>query len=315
MKNVLLITTILVSTCYSVNSQTLPAKINDLLKVSYPAWEITKGCFPDEGSKSFVSGDFNGDGKTDFAVSISKDNRRYTLALLANPAGYKAFNLEALNVGDDYQRLANLYVAKKGEVIWKNPESEYGGSFKINNDAVMILECEPTQQTFYWYNGKFVNVEADLIPKSSKELYTNFTYGSKGLPKELKNIGGWLVYKSSEQRSNYAISMIQRTVGKSELKTMLWLVGPPETFDAAFSTDKVFDVIDLPKLKNNEDFVMGGECYLNGKFDGEIFAVILNQNNRNNGKIVRAWRANTEIELIEDIPTDGINCLNETGDP
>ncbi len=206
-------------------------------------------------------------------------------------------------------------VAKKGETIWKNPETEYGASFKINNDAVMILDCEPAQKTFYWYNGKFVNVEEELIPKSSKELYTGFTYSFENLPKELKHLGGWSVFKTREQRAGYRISMIQRNAGKSESKTMLWFEGPPVTNDEDSSANNVLDVIDLPKLMKNEKFIRGGECYLDGKFDGEIFAIILNQNDRTDGKVVRAWRANTETELIEDISTTGINCKVETAKP
>ena len=112
MKKVFLILAILSVTCFTANAQTIPTKVKNYLKNNYPNWEIAKfNKVEYQENKSVAEGDFNGDGKTDYAVVITKDERVYTLALLATKNSYKAINL--LAQGPDEHWLAGIGVSQK----------------------------------------------------------------------------------------------------------------------------------------------------------------------------------------------------------
>jgi hypothetical protein len=125
------------------------------LKKNYPDWVLAKGCFsdPEIRSKSFVSGDFNGDGKLDYAVMIAKGGRGYTLALITTAKSFKAYNLKGEDYGDSTP-LANLGVEKKGGKL-------AGQTFRIKTDAVIVAECDANMNVFYWQNGKFSKISVE----------------------------------------------------------------------------------------------------------------------------------------------------------
>jgi hypothetical protein len=140
----------------TVSAQSVPAKVKNYLKANYPDWEITKGCFSDPKikSKSIVSGDFNGDGKLDYAVAINKDTRDYTLALIATAKGFKSFNLQAIGGDGEHTPMANLAVEKKGGKI-------AGTSIRLKTDAIIVGECDANLDVHYWQNGKFTKVSVE----------------------------------------------------------------------------------------------------------------------------------------------------------
>jgi hypothetical protein len=134
------------------NAQTLPSGVKNYLKKNYPDWETTKGCFAE--SKSFVSGDFNGDGKLDYAIAINKDNRDYTLALIAAGKSYKAHDLRGITHDESGQAAANLGVYRKGETVSGNEDTQ-SKSFRLKTDAISIADCDAYSEVFYWDKGKF----------------------------------------------------------------------------------------------------------------------------------------------------------------
>ncbi len=76
-------------------AQTLPTKIKSYLDRNYKGWKLSpskKDCNPDV-NKGFVSGDFNGDRKLDFAVKFTKNKKGYILAFLRIKNNFKAFVL------------------------------------------------------------------------------------------------------------------------------------------------------------------------------------------------------------------------------
>lgn len=307
MKKTILLSAVLFAASLLTNAQDLPAKVKTFLSRNYPDWQISKKCV-ERGGESIVAGDFNGDRLTDYAVAISKGNRSYTLALLATADGYKAFNLQALNLGDGVPT-GDLGVQRRNTEVVKNPKSEYGGSYRVKTDAVVIGDCGADYQTFYWSGGKFVNVEADLIPKSVKELYTGYQYDGKKLPQGLESLGGFVVAENESEiyNSPFAINILCPKGGK--IMTMVWF----EKRDETAPKNRRFEVLDVAKIPNfgkNAAFAMG-QCYLNNKFDGQIFAVAVDEEKEFYTKIIRAWRADVTSGLIEDISADGIKCVND----
>ncbi|MEZ5424969.1 MAG: hypothetical protein R2747_01775 [Pyrinomonadaceae bacterium] len=313
MKRFWILLTLLFAASLAVQAQTLPTKVNNFLKKSYPGWELSKPCISESTDKNFGSGDFNGDGKTDYTVAISKGSRGYTLALIATANSFKAYNLKALDWGAGNVPLASLAMARKGSEIYKNEKTEYGGKFKIKTDAVIVGDCDDGQNTFYWQNGKFVIVEDELIQKSVKELYIGLKHDGKELPDKLEWLYSFQVGTTETiANSPFAVSLVRPKGSKLSNPTMLWL--EKHNRNSGAEKYEVLDVIKFPPLRKNETIAMSG-CKLNGKWNPEIFAIGINEKKENLTKITRAWQANTKEGIFEDIPIDGITCLNEEAEP
>jgi hypothetical protein len=158
MKRIYVILTIILSAAFVADAQTVPAKVKTYLSKNYPNWVITKQWIPSAYGepapdiKAIDKGDFNGDGKLDYAVIITKDDRRYVIALIAAKNSYKAYNLLAdgwaLGIG----------TVKKGTKISSEHINGRTKSFKLKNDGVGLRDDE-TGRTYYLENGKFLWID------------------------------------------------------------------------------------------------------------------------------------------------------------
>lgn len=75
-----------------------------------------------------------------------------------------------------------------------------------------------------------------------------------------------------------------------------------------------YRAIDTLKIKNlkEDERVTVGYCFHEDYYEGEIIAVIKENDSLYANDIVKAWRANPESETIEVLEDhEGINCLNE----
>lgn len=156
MKKAVLILIFIFTASLAAPAQALPVKVNNYLKKNYPGWAISKLTKVEyQENKSIAKGDFNGDGKTDYAVVITKDDRIYTLALLATKTGYQAFNLLAQNSENLW--IAGIGVSAKGsEINLNEAQADSPKPFRIKNDGVYLYDGEGHGQTYYWQNGKFL---------------------------------------------------------------------------------------------------------------------------------------------------------------
>lgn len=152
MKTFIAISIVIISTCLSAAAQTLPDKAASFLRRSYPQWEIVKFRKVEyQENKSTTSGDFNGDGLTDHAVVITKDDRIYTIVLMANKRSFKAFNLLAQKEEDRW--IAGLGTAEKNEDVCT--ERDGVPSIKLKNDGIYVYDFEGVGTVFYWESGIF----------------------------------------------------------------------------------------------------------------------------------------------------------------
>lgn len=156
-----LMRTIFLLTIVSIFSATsslagLPATAQEFLKENYPGWTIAKfRKHPSLNNVPTTFGDFNGDGKRDYAVAIEKDDRLYILALLAKGRTFEAFNLSAQ--GGSSRWTIGIGTAPKGSTIYLwDANKEPTVPYKIKTDGVVLFDAEIHSSTFYFENGKFL---------------------------------------------------------------------------------------------------------------------------------------------------------------
>jgi hypothetical protein len=88
----------------------LPDKAKALLDGKYPGWELSPGD-PSCRRETTLSGDFDGDGKEDYAVMLRIKRSVSLVVLLADGEGYKSREVKRGLLGNEF-----VTVAPKGEV-------------------------------------------------------------------------------------------------------------------------------------------------------------------------------------------------------
>lgn len=137
----------------TISNQTLPAKIRALLDKSYSGWKLNPGdkiC----DSKPFVSGDFDGNNKTDYAVMFTSGRKGYIIAFLATATSYKTIILETNSASA--MKGSFLSISRKGEeydqIINENFDRK---THKLKTDAPVSGGCESSAYLYVYNKGKF----------------------------------------------------------------------------------------------------------------------------------------------------------------
>ncbi len=142
----------------------LPNACKKILNKSLRGWKLAK--VPKEVSEydeerkfpfepNLIKGDWNGDGKIDYAVLIEHGKlknpqgevigeRTFTIAFVRTRKGFKHFTLE----GGDY-----IQIFKKGE---KDYNYDSGKDFIYKNDAIFVGIGECCGSSYIWKKGKFI---------------------------------------------------------------------------------------------------------------------------------------------------------------
>lgn len=145
-----------VVTNQTTSAQTLPAKVTSYLDKTYSGWKlssVTDGCGA-EFSKSKVSGDFNGDKKTDYAVKFLKGRKGYIIAFVSSGSDYKPIVLESGTT----QEIKNqgLAIAHKGETYGEIINDNFDrANRRLQNDAPVGGTCESSTYFYIYKNGAF----------------------------------------------------------------------------------------------------------------------------------------------------------------
>ena len=141
---------LLVAGSQTTFAQTLPAKIRSRLNKSYAGWKLSAGD-PICNSRAVVSGDFNGDGKTDYAVMFQRgqnNNGGYVVAFTSRGTNYEPYQLE--NIAADDLSSSFLAIGRKG--------TEYSKRRKLPYDALEGGTCEASSYFWIYGNGAFKQV-------------------------------------------------------------------------------------------------------------------------------------------------------------
>ena len=139
----------------------LPKKCQKILNQKHPGWKIAE-ISPEildwfQKSKqsyqpNLIKGDWNGDGKTDYALLIQKAKFRknepgvFLIAFVKNASSYSFHQLE----GYDY-----IMLMKKGE---KDYDFETDKTFVYKNDAIFAGIFEKAGTSFVWRKGRFIAI-------------------------------------------------------------------------------------------------------------------------------------------------------------
>ena len=150
----------------STQARALPAAVRMQLSAAYPGWRFARvgpvgqsDLAAESGrgrSAEWVSGDYNGDRRTDFAVQIVRqgpaDSAQLVLAFLAVPGGYRRFLLTAGRVH------LGLYIgtSRRGDRVFDLEKNADGDStFVLLNDAVDLLSTEGGGSTCLYESGRW----------------------------------------------------------------------------------------------------------------------------------------------------------------
>lgn len=141
-----------------VSAQTLPPKIKSYLNAKYKGWKISplaRNC-TGANSRSVVAGDFNGDGKTDYAAKIVSGKRGFFIGFLAEANDYKPHLFHALTAAETDNMALILY--RKGEKYYTELGEE-DSAITLETDAPYDVPCESDAGDIHIYrNGRFENL-------------------------------------------------------------------------------------------------------------------------------------------------------------
>jgi len=146
----------------SNSDPSVPDAIQTALTKSYPGWSFVKTYNPSETRgvcplvKSpfppyFISGDFDGDGKTDYAALISYAGKGIVVVFLARGAGFQAFPVFSTPYIPD-----TLMVLPAGWT-YKDSSPKHFGTLALA--SVGIFGCEHGAIAFTYRRGAFVEVD------------------------------------------------------------------------------------------------------------------------------------------------------------
>ena len=152
----------------SAQSNQLPRAVTSILDTKYPGWRFSlvndevrrffKERFP-SARPNLISGDFDGNGKTDYAVLIEHTNfdktgKAFThvvetLAFLRKGRGYKLYVLRESQPADlEFY----LTLARKGE---EGSDFRTEKKYRYPNDSISISYFEKAGGTYIYDRGKF----------------------------------------------------------------------------------------------------------------------------------------------------------------
>jgi len=132
--------------------QGLPKGVADHLNRNYPGWKLAPSAANCTmySNGGYVSGDFDGDGRRDYAVKFTNGDKGFLIAFLKKRSHYKAFVLHDTDSSE---------VTNSGLGIWKKSEVfEYEDKqLRLRRDAPADFPCESDAGGIHYYqDGKFV---------------------------------------------------------------------------------------------------------------------------------------------------------------
>ena len=139
--------------CEIALGQQLPRSLRSYLNRNYRGWKLAGQCSDKESDNHrILVGDFDGNGKRDYAVKFVTGKRGFFMAFLAIGGQWKPLYLHIWS-DPDYARYSDLITFKPGE-SW---DMEGTGAPKFRFDTPADFRCESDVGGPHAYkNGKFI---------------------------------------------------------------------------------------------------------------------------------------------------------------
>jgi len=147
--------------CAQRSNVPVPNAIRSMLDKEYRGWRLAES--PCEVQEYFrhqrvsfapnlLNGDFNGDGKRDYALLIEHRNRLIALAFVNKGRGFTKHTLETPPKGEVP---VYLWLYRKGE---RDTDYETGKEFVYRTDAIGVMYYEKAGVSYVYERGRFRRV-------------------------------------------------------------------------------------------------------------------------------------------------------------
>lgn len=134
-------------------AQNLPVKVKSQLNKNYSEWKLFSGARECK-SHAVVSGNFNGDGKTDYVAMFKKGRMGYVVAFLSIGADYKLHLLESRTSSE--MKGVFLSVGRKGTTYGEIIDEDFNRrTQRLQFDAPEGGNCEASSYFWIYKNGRF----------------------------------------------------------------------------------------------------------------------------------------------------------------
>lgn len=139
------------------SAQSLPAKVKSYLDKTYTGWKqsvmASDAECSDEFKKQVVVGDFDGNGKDDYATRITHKRKGYFMAFIEQKGNYKASILLSLSATDI--KHYGLSSSDKGDEYSIGDPYDGGTTGLLPNDAPVIGPCGSHAAPYIYRKGRF----------------------------------------------------------------------------------------------------------------------------------------------------------------
>lgn len=152
-----------------IYKQYIPADIDSVIKQQLPEWSL-----PEPGSWeklwfnmykkdsvliNYITGDFNGDRKKDYALILNKGKNIFAVWVIQSDGNvYKAIKLHEIKTEQTPIDMGIEFVSK-GKLGYIDFDSgKEPKPIDLKNPAIQVVFFEQSAETYYWKNGEYQSV-------------------------------------------------------------------------------------------------------------------------------------------------------------
>jgi hypothetical protein len=109
---------------------------------------------------NYIKGDFNCDGKIDYALVLENKNKDYAVWVLqSGPASYSAIKLSENMKQDAYPISVGLELIPRGKLGYLNfDDGPLPEPIELKCNAIDVMHFEESSQAYYWNKNKYESV-------------------------------------------------------------------------------------------------------------------------------------------------------------
>lgn len=126
--------------------------------------------------------------------------------------------------------------------------------------------------------------------------------------KDISEISGYENKASTAVNLHYGVNHIKSYNNDHYLVSSKFEDGEMRTNDYQM---RVVNVVELPPYREEYFTVKLKNCYLNGRADASLFALVVDEQKRQLKNILKVWKLDRRTGIITSAQTKGVSCYNE----